>query len=266
MGGRFPDDWIRYRGRRLIRETLPGAWVQLTDLLTTPVTILFRGQQVQLVVTHQVLLDLERRTKLDLLSDALLTTNLTASLLRNILHVLLTRSHPDCTLREVGTLFKPEIVGEIRALIIEAFAASMPLPREDDSDARDEDDPGEDDSNKEDMPQTWPDLWSEARYNLHLTEQEWLGMTPRMVQALNARRLDDIYWIELMFGQVSADIRNHSFSRASTPFKATDFLLHRRRQAKPGGGESGMVTGDELAAIMSSTIKTHNKRLNLAVQ
>lgn len=191
------------------------------------------------------MLDLERRTKLDVLSGDFYNAKLSASLLRTILHTFLVRSYPDCTLHEVGALFQLELVSELRALIIEAFRASMPEPREDAGGT----DPGR-------PPQTWPEMWSEARYDLRLTDEEWLDMTPRMVRALNDRRLEEIHWIELMFGQVSADIRNHSFVRSRPPAKATDFLLHRYniQQYMDGGdgllNSDGYMSGDQIVAIL----------------
>ena len=236
---------------------------RIADILTTPVTLQFRGKRTQLVATHAVILDIERRTNLDLLSGTFVSAEMTVTLLRVILHALLLRVYDDCTLREAGSLLTPDMVAKIRVKVVEALYASMPEP-DPDSDIESEPEQGQEqeqesvgDAEEQEKYQrqvhklTWPDLWSEARYNLRLSDQEWLDSTPRMIRALNDRRLDDIYWIELMFGQVSADVRNHAMRYPRTPAKASDFLLHRRKQVA-GVEDSRGMTGDQLVAALHS--------------
>ena len=230
----------------------------MAGLLTDRIEISFRGEPVQLVATHAVLLEIERRMGIDVLSGALGSARLRLSSIRTLLHIFIQRVRPDVTAADVGRLLgNAKKIAEAKDLITRALLASMP-ERRDKPDADRDDGDGDGDVKDESEPPIsaslrWDTLWSEAHYNLHLSFPEWLHSTPRMIQALNDRRLEDIHWIELMIGQVAANAGNFGYARPRTPFKAEDFLLHRRPDSYYPVERDGYMSGDAMFAVLHSS-------------
>jgi hypothetical protein len=75
--------------------------------------------------------------------------------------------------------------------------------------------------------QVWERLWSEARYDLRLSDAEFLALTPRQFSLLRKRRDAEHERQELLFGIISQNIVNFSMSRPKDPAKASDFMPSR---------------------------------------
>jgi hypothetical protein len=70
------------------------------------------------------------------------------------------------------------------------------------------------------------EAWAIARMDLGLAEDEWLGMTPRQVQALQEARLTGLQREEWLFGMVATEVANGSFYRRDKPVRPETFMLH----------------------------------------
>jgi hypothetical protein len=85
-----------------------------------------------------------------------------------------------------------------------------------------------------------------ARYDLGLSNDEWLDMTPRMVAALYKRHDERLYREELLTGIVAATTANTSFCRPEHGhLKPTDFLL------RPQPVDDSLA-GDRLESLVNS--------------
>lgn len=70
------------------------------------------------------------------------------------------------------------------------------------------------------------EYWAIARYDLGLTDEDWLEMTPRQLMAIWRRRMNDAQSTELMFSRLTAAVYNTGFARPEHPFESTAFMLH----------------------------------------
>jgi hypothetical protein len=70
------------------------------------------------------------------------------------------------------------------------------------------------------------EAWATARYDLRLTDKEWLAMTPRMLRALSHQHLENIRWSELMMGVLCAHTVNHSFCAPKKPTSPRSYMFH----------------------------------------
>ena len=73
---------------------------------------------------------------------------------------------------------------------------------------------------------TWFSTWASARQDLGLNEQEWLAMTPRMLQGLDMARLEQRREFELIIARLTAEMINHSACRPERPKRPREFMLH----------------------------------------
>lgn len=74
---------------------------------------------------------------------------------------------------------------------------------------------------------TWLDAWAIARGTLGLSNDEWLEMTPRQLNALRKRYVERIQREELLIGLVCSTTANFSFCRPNRMLTARDFMLHQ---------------------------------------
>lgn len=95
------------------------------------------------------------------------------------------------------------------------------------------------------------EAWSIARYELRLSDDEWLEMTPRMLHALRLRQIEQMQREELLVGIIASTTANTSFCAPEKPFTPESFMLHPLPQhpIKP-------LTGEDIMAAFASFPKT----------
>ncbi len=159
-------------------------------------------------------------------------------LLRAALFAVLHCAGAGPSLAESGELIKLGGLAKLRLALIDAWDASMPepepqAPRSDDSRAK--------------KPLTLPEAWGVARENLRLSDQEWLAMTPRMLQVLTRQRLENMRWMELMMGTVVAFNANFSPCHPKQPFAPKSFMFHPWPEEMDDHG----VSGEEIMSVFA---------------
>jgi hypothetical protein len=99
---------------------------------------------------------------------------------------------------------------------------------------------------------TWLDCWAIARYDLALSDEEWLAMTPRQLFALKRRKLFDMQCAELMMSRLTAAVCNSGFMRPKEPVEDTRFMLHPfpKPPEPPGDAIIRMLEGLPLGAAI----------------
>ena len=206
----------------------------IAEWLTEGVSLSLAGRAWRLIVTHGVLLDCQAESGIDVLSG-LNALSPPAKALQSLLWALLKRDGFQGTARAVGSMVTLRALPRIRAAVSRAWIASMPDP-----------DPTAPAREKA-APLTWIDLWSIAHENLKIASEEWLAMTPRMVAALQARRLERLQREELLTGIIAATSANFSFCRPDHALTPESFMLHKLPER-----ERKVLDGDELAAAFMS--------------
>jgi hypothetical protein len=90
------------------------------------------------------------------------------------------------------------------------------------------------------------EAWSIARYELRLSDDEWLEMTPRMLHALRKRQLEQLQREELLVGIIASTSANFSFCKPEDPLSPELFMLHPfpQQPIKP-------LTGEDIMAAFS---------------
>ena len=207
----------------------------IAQRLTKPVEIAFAGQRWRILFTHRVLLDIEELT-----GQPAMRVNLaqpSAKLLRAALFAALREAGAGLSLGDAGALLRPGAAARSRAALIEAWRASMPDPE-----------PAEVDPPSSAEPLAALDAWAEARYDLRLSGEEWLGMTPRMLRALTKRRLENMRWSELLAGIITAHSVNHSFRAPKDWRTPGSYMPHPWPHTEP---ERAPVTGETLIAVFA---------------
>lgn len=204
--------------------------------LTKPVEIPLQGKRWRILFTHRVLLDIEELT-----GQPAMRVNLaqpSAKLLRACLFAALREAGAGISLADAGALLRPGAAARIRAALIEAWRASMPEPEPEEA--------GEPARDRE--PLAAVDAWAEAHFDLHLSDEEWLGMTPRMLRALSKRRLEFMRWKELMMGIATAHTVNHSFRAPKQWSTPRSYMPHPWPEVEQ---ERPPVTGETLIAVFA---------------
>jgi len=218
--------------------------------LTTPVELSAGGERWIIAFTHRALLDIESMTGLDAMQINL--SRLSARLLRAVLAAALREAGYPCALSEAGRMLAPAALPVVRKTLIEAWLASMPAPG-----------PGIPDEEPDAEAATEPPVrlstltaWARARYILRLSDEDWLGMTPRMVHALNQQRLEDMQWQELMMGVLCAHTVNHSFRAPKDPRLPYSYMIHRFPEPP-----ARTLCGEEIMNVFA-TLPNPKQRLN----
>ncbi len=98
----------------------------LADRLIKKVEIKLDGKTWPLVITHNVLIEVEDLTGLNVLMGEVNIARPSAKLLRAVLFLALRRAGADYTLEQVGELINPGNLVMIQEGILTAWAASMP--------------------------------------------------------------------------------------------------------------------------------------------
>jgi hypothetical protein len=98
-------------------------------------------------------------------------------------------------------------------------------------------------------PLTWLEAWSIARYDLRLTDDEWLDMTPRQLHALRLRQIEQLQHSELMTGIIASVTANFSMMKPEPPFSAESFMIHKLPDS-PEDEQEEEMDGDKLLRIL----------------
>jgi hypothetical protein len=93
------------------------------------------------------------------------------------------------------------------------------------------------------------DFWAIARYDLRLSDSEWLGMTFRQIYALRKRRIQEMQWQEIMFSRLTAAVINFSFSHPDRPVSEDFFMMHPLPKTEPPPVEKELA-GETLLRLL----------------
>ena len=105
---------------------------KLADKLVQKVEILLDGKTWPIVITHNVLIDCEDLTGLNVLSGDANLVRPSAKLMRALLFLALQRAGAKYTIEEVGDLITPHNIVTLQRGILAAWAAALPEPGETD--------------------------------------------------------------------------------------------------------------------------------------
>jgi hypothetical protein len=101
---------------------------KLADQLVQKVEILLDGKTWPIVITHNVLIECEDLTGLNVLSGEANLVRPSAKLMRALLFLALQRAGAKYTLEEVGDFITPHNLVTIQRGILAAWAAALPTP------------------------------------------------------------------------------------------------------------------------------------------
>jgi hypothetical protein len=219
----------------------------LAHRITKPIEIPAGGARWRIAFTHRALLDIEELTGMGAMQVNL--ANLSAGLLRAVLFAVLREAGAATSITEAGEILRPGAVPKIRALLIEAWTASMP-----ETDRDDEEEPSTGNAAE---PLTTLDAWAKARYDLRLSDDDWLSMTPRMVYALSKRRLESARQFELMVGVLCAHTVNHSFHAPRNSTNPRSYMLHPWPER--ASAHSTRVTGETVMTVFADLLPKPKK-------
>jgi hypothetical protein len=100
-------------------------------------------------------------------------------------------------------------------------------------------------------PLTWLEAWSIARYDLGLSDDEWLEMTPRQLHALRLRQIERLQHLELLTGIIASVTANFSLMKPDPPLSAESFMVHKLPLPPKDNEETdGEMDGDKLLRIL----------------
>jgi len=104
---------------------------KIVDRLIQKVQIRLDGKEWPLVVTHNILIDCEELTGMNVLTGDANLMRPSAKLVRALLYLCLRRVGATYTLDEVGDLITPQNIVLVQEGLLKAWAASMPEVAED---------------------------------------------------------------------------------------------------------------------------------------
>jgi hypothetical protein len=197
------------------------------------------GRKWRIIFTHRALLDIEDLTGLDAMRVNL--AQLSARLLRAVLFAALREAGSEGSIEDAGAMLKPGAMDRIRRTLIEAWRASFPDPVTD---------PEPESGSPAPPPLSTLDAWAKARYDFHLSDEEWLAMTPRMLHAIALRNLERMRQSEMMLGVLCAHTVNSSFRAPRTPTQARSYMLHPYPEEP-----EGPVYGETIMSVFADAPK-----------
>jgi hypothetical protein len=100
----------------------------IAEKLIRRVELKLDGKTWPLAVTHNVLIECEELTGLNLIAGEVNLLRPSAKLVRALLYVVLRRAGAKYTLEQVGDLIHPENIVMVQEGLLTAWAASMPAP------------------------------------------------------------------------------------------------------------------------------------------
>ena len=101
-------------------------------------------------------------------------------------------------------------------------------------------------------PRSWLQLWSIGRYDLRLTDDEWLDMTPRQFHALQQRNIAELQHREHLTGILATVTANHSLLRPDPPVTPDSFMIHKPPAAELDEPLEDQMDGDKLLRILGA--------------
>lgn len=222
-------------------ETVPI--LSLADRLIKPVPFELGGQTWGLLITYGVLLETERITGFDMLRTAEHIVNPNAATLRCLIWAMLARQGCTHSIKTVGRLLGLRNQARARDAVREALRVSMPKPstkKKADSE----------DSSKEGMD--WPETWASARLELHLSDIEFIGMTPLQFHELRKSFVRIWQHEEFLFSRLTARMINFSHRAPEKPIDDEFFMIHPFEDAA-----EEIPLGDQ---IMNAIGRARNKK------
>jgi hypothetical protein len=105
---------------------------KLTQKVIRKVEVRIDGKDWPVVITHNVLIDCEELTGMNVLTGDVNITRPSAKLLRALLYLALKGAGAKYTLEKVGEFINPQNIVKVQEAILTAWAAAMPEPEEDD--------------------------------------------------------------------------------------------------------------------------------------
>jgi hypothetical protein len=99
---------------------------KLADKLTKKVELKLAGETWPIVLNHNILIEAEELTGLNVLAGEVNLLKPSAKLVRALLYLSLKRAGADYTLAEVGELIHPANIAPVQEALLMAWAASMP--------------------------------------------------------------------------------------------------------------------------------------------
>ena len=103
---------------------------KIADKLVQKVEILLDGKTWPIVITHNVLIECEDLTGMNVLSGDINLVRPSAKLMRAILFVALQRAGAKYTIEEVGDFITPHNLVTVQQAILTAWAAALPAEGE----------------------------------------------------------------------------------------------------------------------------------------
>src|ERR1041384_269440 len=103
---------------------------RLAEKLIKKVEIRLDGKDWPIVVTHNLLIECEELTGLNVLAGGVNLLRPAAPLVRAVLYLALRRAGAKYSIEQVGDLINPQNMVKIQEGILTAWAASMPEPEE----------------------------------------------------------------------------------------------------------------------------------------
>lgn len=100
----------------------------VADKVIKKVEVKLDGKAWPIVITHNVLIEVEDLTGLNVLAGEVNLLKPSAKLVRAVLYLALKRAGAKYTIEQVGDLIGPHNVVAIQEAILNAWAASMPDP------------------------------------------------------------------------------------------------------------------------------------------
>ena len=209
--------------------------MRITNLLTRRVELRLGDDRWPIVFTHAVLLDIEEQLHISLVNGELNIVNLSAKALRAILFAALCHSGASLSAEEIGRRIGLRGLPAARNAISEAWVAAMP-EREPESPRK---------AKKAQTRLSWMEVWANNREYLNLTDEEWLEMTPKMVQALDRAHREQVRRNELMLSRIASASANHSMCRPQKPYPDDHFMIDKWPKVE---GDDGPITGENIMA------------------
>jgi hypothetical protein len=103
---------------------------KMADKLVEKVQIRLDGKDWPIIVSHNVLIDCEELTGLNVLTGEANLVRPSAKLVRALLYLCLKRAGAEYSLEEVGDLITPHNLVMVQEGLLKAWAASMPEEEE----------------------------------------------------------------------------------------------------------------------------------------
>lgn len=208
--------------------------------LTRAVLLRLKKEDWPILFTHAALLDIEEQSGCDVMAGEFNIYRPRADWVRVALWAALKQAGAGLGLAEAGALIRPQNGDRVHLALMDGWRASMAQPEED-----------AEGSGKPKL-RTWIEAWAIGRGRLKLSDQEWLDMTPRMLQEISRVELEQTRQQEAMFSRLTASVINWSARPPTTAVDQDAFMLHPYK--KQPSGEPPMITGEYLSAMLGGNV------------